>query len=109
MARSLRRCIGGPYGSGQLHDDFSSSLQGTYDSFVFPGPSTASYCQVVSSIASTGSHLLVCLASLILVGFFFCFSCVAHLFSDDQWTSINKTLEAMQYTSPGSMENTGCS
>jgi len=99
MARSLRRCIGGPNGSGQLRDDFSSSLQGTYDYFVFPGPSAANYCQVVSSIVNTGSDLLVSLVSLILAGFFFfLFSVIARLFSDDQWTSINKTLEAMLYT-----------
>lgn len=71
MAGSLRRCISGPYGSGQLHDDFSSSLQETYDYFVFLSPSTANCCQVVSSIGSTGSHLLVRLASLILLGIFF--------------------------------------
>lgn len=71
MARSLRRCIGGPYGSGQFHDDFSSSLEGIYEYFVFPGLCTANCCQVVSNIGNTGSHLLVSLASLILAGFFF--------------------------------------
>lgn len=71
MARTLRRCISRPYSSGQLHDDFNGSLQGNDDYFVFPGPSSAHYCQVVSSAGSAGSHLRVCLASLMLVGFFF--------------------------------------
>lgn len=78
----------------------------TYDHFVFPGPSAANYHHMVSSIGSTGFHLLGFLVSLILAGFFFPCSCIAHLFCDVQWTSINKTLEAMLYTPQGATERT---
>lgn len=61
---------------------------------------------MVNSIGSTGFHLLGFLMSLILARLFFLCSCIAHLFSDDQWTSISKTVDAILYTPQGAAENT---
>lgn len=77
MARSLRRCISGPYGSGQLHDDSSSSLQGTYNNCCLSRPF---HCRLLSSGQQHWKHRLS--STLILVGLLFCSSCIAHLFSD---------------------------
>lgn len=77
MARSLRRCISGPYGSGQLRDDSGSSLQGTYNNCCLSRPF---HCRLLSSGQQHWKHRLS--SALILVGLLFSFSCIANLFSD---------------------------
>lgn len=110
MAGNLRTCIGGPYSSGQVHDDFSNSLQEDLWPLCLSRPLSCELSELSSHGQQHWKHRLSStrISDVFDLGwiFFFPCSCIAHLFCDVQWTSINKTPEAMLYTPQGATENT---